>query len=86
MAIINKDYNNALRYYKKAMKNNHTGFVDDYFNALRVAVLLDKSDFAYYNALKLAERGICIDFFQNYPILKKDTARLIEILNIKTKY
>jgi len=83
MAIIKSDYRKALKLYKKAFKSNHPGFSDDYYNALKVADLLKENDFAFYNAKKLAKRGLCNEFFQNYEMLKSDKDQWDELLGLE---
>lgn len=94
LAIIDSNYSEASLWYKKAFKRNHPGFSDDYYNAFKVSVFDKDFDFTFKNAYELAERGMCLDFFNNYPILHqypKQWKKLIAVvktssLNINQKY
>jgi len=70
-SIIIGDYMSADKYYKQALKGN-LGFADHYFNAFKVSMLVNDIDFAGYNARKLIEKGLCVDFFNIYPKIKNN--------------
>lgn len=73
-AIIDNRYSLAIRHYRKAFKYP-MGFADHYFNAFKVSIQENNLRFAEYNAAKLLERGLCLDFFEQYPMLSNYVLR-----------
>ncbi len=67
--IIDGNYAAATKNYLKAFELSHPGFSDDYYNAFKVCVFTKNVDFAFFNAKKLLDRGLCLRFFDNYRFL-----------------
>lgn len=87
MFIVHQNYSEALNLYQKAFKINE-GFSNDSYNALLCAVELKNIDLVYFNARVLAEKGLCIDFFEQFQILKNNTKywnKIVEIVDSKGK-
>lgn len=77
LAIIKEDFEKAYKAYQKAFKTSHPGFARDFYNALRVSESVNQSDLAYEYAWKLANLGMCTDFFYLNTNLK-DTPELLK--------
>lgn len=63
--IINGDYLDALGAYDKAFEGDKRGFMKDYFNAAVCATYTGNADKTYFYLLKVASKGISLDFIKN---------------------
>lgn len=73
--IIEKNYKKAQHNYLSAFQCSHPGFADDYNNALKIASMVGDTSLAFYASKKLLERGMCLEFFQNFPLLLHDSLK-----------
>lgn len=71
-------------HYKKAFKYDKE-FSDNNYNAYRVALTQKDKKFALYNAQKLIEKGLCIDFFNSVKEFKEDTIAWKKLVLSKKK-
>ncbi len=82
MAIIKNDPGRALACYRKAFRYMNPGFASEHFNAFKVAIQVKNIDFAFSNAMQLVKMGYCIEFFEQYPVLKEHPAKWGELASL----
>ena len=81
LSLIVDEYDEAGKYYKKAFKKAENGYPDDYYNAFLVAVKNRDKGFFYYNARKLAELGMCPEFFTKFKEHFVDSIKYMTIIS-----
>lgn len=65
LAIIDGNYLMAIEAYEKAFEGDRRGFMKDYFNAAVCATYSGNADKTYFYLLKVASKGISLDFVKN---------------------
>ncbi len=71
LAIVDGEFDKSVENYKIAFKND-IGFPVDYYNALAVSNKVGDLELSSYSALKLADLGLCEEFFEGFDILKSN--------------
>ncbi|MEL7124100.1 MAG: hypothetical protein AAFO07_31985, partial [Bacteroidota bacterium] len=69
--VVSEDRQLALQYYKSALRKHDKASPNDHYNALLLGLEEKDVGFAFKNARALAEKSLCIDFFNNIDALQK---------------
>lgn len=92
LAIVDGNLYKSIKYYNLAVEQNKQAHVDDLFNAFQVSRLINNEEYIFYYAKRLGKCGLCIEFFDRYGELKRDSIKYYELKatclsnNINTRY
>jgi hypothetical protein len=83
--LIESNYCDALVRYDSALVNVDRGFMKDYFTAAVCAIYLNDADKTFYYLLKIASKGISLDFVKS-EITLASIQRTNQWRNFELKY